>query len=75
MIEQLESDLRDALARRASELPADATARLRGLDYHPRTHRLRPPVAVGALVTLVLGILPQPLLSLANHAATQLFVR
>jgi hypothetical protein len=32
-------------------------------------------VAVGALVTLVLGILPQPLLSLANHAATQLFVR
>ena len=32
-------------------------------------------VAVGALVTLVLGIIPQPLLSLANHAATQLFVR
>ena len=32
-------------------------------------------VAIGAAVTLVLGILPQPLLSLANHAATQLFVR
>jgi NADH-quinone oxidoreductase subunit N len=32
-------------------------------------------VAVGALVTLVLGIIPQPLLSLANHAATHLFVR
>src|SRR5262249_49924854 len=32
-------------------------------------------VAVGALVTLVLGLYPQPLLSLANHAATQLFVR
>ncbi len=32
-------------------------------------------VAGGALVTLWLGILPQPLLSLANHAATQLFVR
>ena len=32
-------------------------------------------VAAGAAVTLVLGIVPQPLLSLANHAATQLFVR
>ncbi len=32
-------------------------------------------VGIGAVVTLVLGIIPQPLLSLANHAATQLFVR
>jgi proton-translocating NADH-quinone oxidoreductase chain N len=32
-------------------------------------------VAVGAVVTVVLGIVPQPLLSLASHAATQLFVR
>ena len=32
-------------------------------------------VAVGALATLVLGVIPQPLLSLANHAAAQLFVR
>jgi NADH-quinone oxidoreductase subunit N len=32
-------------------------------------------VAVGTLATIVFGILPQPLLSLANHAATQLFVR
>jgi NADH-quinone oxidoreductase subunit N len=32
-------------------------------------------VAIGAAVTLVLGIIPQPLLNLANHAATQLFVR
>ncbi|HXC80701.1 MAG TPA: NADH-quinone oxidoreductase subunit NuoN [Trebonia sp.] len=32
-------------------------------------------VAVGALATIVFGIVPQPLLSLANHAATQLFVR
>ncbi len=32
-------------------------------------------VAIGALVTLVLGIVPQPLLNLANHAASQLFVR
>jgi hypothetical protein len=27
------------------------------------------------VATVVLGIIPQPLLSLANHAASQLFVR
>jgi proton-translocating NADH-quinone oxidoreductase chain N len=32
-------------------------------------------VAIGALATVVLGIIPQPLLNLANHAASQLFVR
>ncbi|MBO0801954.1 MAG: NADH-quinone oxidoreductase subunit NuoN [Nocardiopsaceae bacterium] len=32
-------------------------------------------VALGTLATVVLGIVPQPVLSLANHAATQLFVR
>jgi NADH-quinone oxidoreductase subunit N len=32
-------------------------------------------VAVGAIATLVLGVFPQPLLNLANHAATSLFVR
>jgi NADH-quinone oxidoreductase subunit N len=32
-------------------------------------------VGLGAVVTLVLGVVPQPLLDLANHAATQLFVR
>jgi len=32
-------------------------------------------VAVGAVATIVLGIVPQPVLNLANHAATQLFVR
>ena len=32
-------------------------------------------VGLGALATLVLGIVPGPLLDLANHAATQLFVR
>jgi NADH-quinone oxidoreductase subunit N len=32
-------------------------------------------LAVGVVVTLVLGLYPQPLLSLANHAAAQLFVR
>ena len=32
-------------------------------------------VGLGALSAVVLGIVPAPLLSLANHAATQLFVR
>jgi len=32
-------------------------------------------VAIGAAATLVLGVIPQPLLNLANHAASQLFVR
>jgi proton-translocating NADH-quinone oxidoreductase chain N len=32
-------------------------------------------VAIGAAVTVVLGIIPEPVLSLANHAASQLFVR
>ena len=32
-------------------------------------------VAVGTVATIVLGIVPQPVLNLANHAATQLFVR
>jgi NADH-quinone oxidoreductase subunit N len=32
-------------------------------------------VAIGAAVTLFLGIVPGPILSLANHAATHLFVR
>jgi NADH-quinone oxidoreductase subunit N len=32
-------------------------------------------VGVGVLATLVFGIVPQPLLSLANHAAAHLFVR
>jgi NADH-quinone oxidoreductase subunit N len=32
-------------------------------------------VGLGVLATIVLGIVPQPLLNLANQAATQLFVR
>jgi NADH-quinone oxidoreductase subunit N len=32
-------------------------------------------VAVGVVATVVLGIVPEPVLSLANHAASQLFVR
>ena len=49
MTNQLESDLRDALAAHVSGLPAGAEARLSGIDYHPRTGRLSPGVMVGSL--------------------------
>ncbi len=49
MTDRLESDLRDALAARASGLPAGAGAHLRGIDYHPRTGRFSPGVVVGSL--------------------------
>ena len=32
-------------------------------------------VGLGTVATVFLGIVPEPVLSLANHAATQLFVR
>jgi hypothetical protein len=32
-------------------------------------------VAIGVLTTLVFGVIPGPLLNLANHAASHLFVR
>jgi hypothetical protein len=32
-------------------------------------------VAVGAVTTLVFGVIPEPLLNLAHHAASNLFVR
>jgi hypothetical protein len=49
MTEQLEADLRQALSERAAAVPADALQRLRRTDYKPRAHRVRPPVAFGAL--------------------------
>ena len=51
MTEQLESELRAALRERADQVPAASTARLSHFDYHPRTRRLRPPVAIGALAS------------------------
>ncbi len=51
MIEQLENELRDALAARAAEVPAGAGRRVRDRDYRPRTRDLRPPAAAGALAT------------------------
>jgi hypothetical protein len=51
MTEQLESELRAALRERAAQVPAASIARLTHVDYHPRTRRLRPPLAIGALAS------------------------
>jgi hypothetical protein len=51
MNDQLESDLREALRARAAQIPAAAAVRLTRLDYRPRTRRLRPPVAIGAVAS------------------------
>ncbi|HXW35926.1 MAG TPA: hypothetical protein VEJ87_15230 [Acidimicrobiales bacterium] len=47
MTDQLESELREAFARRAAEVPADAVERLRRVDYRPHTRR-RWPLTIGA---------------------------
>ena len=49
MNDQLQSDLREAMRARAAQVPAAAAVRLTRLDFHPRTRRMRPPVAIGAL--------------------------
>ncbi|HSC01953.1 MAG TPA: hypothetical protein VLC49_01505 [Solirubrobacteraceae bacterium] len=51
MNDQLESDLREALRARAAQVPAAVAVRLAHLDYRPRTRRLRPPVAIGAVAS------------------------
>jgi len=47
--QQLESDLREAFSLHASDIPGDAGARLRGIDYRPRSSRISSRVTVGAL--------------------------
>ena len=51
MTEQLEAEVRAALRERAAHVPTASIARLTHLDYHPRTRRLRPPLAIGALTS------------------------
>ncbi len=45
----LERDLREALADRAARITPEASARLRAVDYHPRSRRLPPRRVLGAL--------------------------
>ena len=46
---QLESDLKEAFSLHASGIPSEAAARVRGIDYRPRTSRVSPRMTVGAL--------------------------
>jgi hypothetical protein len=56
MNDQIEFDLREALRARAAQVPAAAAVRLAGLDYRPRTRRLRPPVAIGAVASAAVAV-------------------
>jgi hypothetical protein len=47
MIDELESELREALAQRADALPPQAYARLGETDYHPRSPAWRKGLALG----------------------------
>jgi len=49
MTDQLETRLREVFAERAADVPVSSATRLRGIDYHPRTRRLRSPVAISAV--------------------------
>ena len=50
-IEELEAELRAAMAERASHVPHGALAGLRAIDYRPRGRRLRPRLAIGAVAS------------------------
>lgn len=53
MNDHLENELCELFASRASAVPADAIARLRGVDFHPSTgHRWSPKLTVGSLAGL-----------------------
>ncbi len=49
MTEQLEAEVRAALHDHAGHVPAATVARLTHVDYHPRSRRLRPRLAIGGL--------------------------
>jgi hypothetical protein len=49
MSDLLQHDLREALADRAALIPQEASARLRAVDYHPRSRSLLSWPALGAL--------------------------
>ena len=49
MDKPLEAELREVLASRAADVPADAVERLIQADYRPRIRRVTPRAAIGAL--------------------------
>jgi hypothetical protein len=55
MSDLLEDDLREALANRAARITPDVSARLRAVEYHPRSRRLASPRALSAMGALGLS--------------------
>ncbi len=51
--DDIEAGLRDALARKAAEVPARAADRLKQLNYRPRTMRGQPATVVGLVIAVV----------------------
>jgi hypothetical protein len=68
MSTHIEQDLRLALARRAAELPSDASARLLSFDYRPHTPRARPAVALVATTVTAGAVLAVSLVGLGTDA-------
>lgn len=64
---QLETDLRAALHASAARIHASAD--LLATDYRPRTHRIRPPMAIGAGLAIAAGAIAA-VLSLAGGASS-----
>jgi hypothetical protein len=55
MTEPLETELRAAFAEQARQVPANASERLRQIDYQPRTRTLSPRLAIGTGAGLALA--------------------
>ena len=78
MTDTLETQLRDALAAHAEEIPHASAERLRAHDYRPRTRDLRPRVAAGAVATaavaggavLIVGLGPRAPAAFAGWTST-----
>jgi hypothetical protein len=62
----LESDLRAAFSERVARVPTNT--RLIQIDYHPRTRRLKPPIALGSIATA--GGIAGVVIALTSGAST-----
>ncbi len=69
MSDLLEQDLREALADRASLVAPEASARLRALDYHPRSRWLPSRPALGAMGLTAAGAAAAAAILLGSSAA------
>ncbi len=66
MSRKLEHELRQALAMRAAELPADASAKLLSHDYRPRVAARRTPLALATITAAAAAVLVVLLVGLST---------